>query len=82
MVEVGDGVRCEVTGEVPEEERERRLSAARGTFLEHSEKHTNKAVSLPKHETFTYESMHGVLLNKNVSVYIKGGSMILTLTIF
>lgn len=32
-MEVGEGVCCEVTGEVPEEERERRLSEARGTFL-------------------------------------------------
>lgn len=33
MTEVGEGVCREVTGEVPVEESERRLSEARGTFL-------------------------------------------------
>lgn len=37
VTEVGEGVCCEVTGEVPEEERERTLSAARGTFLKQEE---------------------------------------------
>lgn len=64
-VEVGDGVCCEVTGEVPEEERERRLSAARGTFLEHSEKHTNKAVSLPKHENLTIKQGTGFNMQRS-----------------
>ncbi len=37
MTEVGETVCCEVTVEVPEEERERRLSEARGTFLKQKE---------------------------------------------
>lgn len=33
MTEAREGGGCEVMGEVPEEERERRLSGAKGTFL-------------------------------------------------
>ncbi|TNN40334.1 hypothetical protein EYF80_049496 [Liparis tanakae] len=43
-MEEGEGVCCEVTGEVPEEERERRLSAAKGTFLKREESILKKAL--------------------------------------
>lgn len=33
MTEAREGGGCEVTGEVPEEEKERRFSEAKGTFL-------------------------------------------------
>lgn len=54
MTEVGEGERacCELTVEVPVEGRESRLSAARGTFLEHrgyehfNEKSTSKVPPL------------------------------------
>lgn len=42
MTEAGEGVCCEVTGEVPVEERERRLSEARGTFLKQGEDFLNE----------------------------------------
>lgn len=52
MTKAGEGVCCEVTGEVPVEERERRLSEARGTFLKQgedplNEKCTETVTSLP-----------------------------------
>lgn len=50
VTEVGEGVCREVTGEVPEEESERGLSEARGTFLKtgrESFKPTETAASSP-----------------------------------
>ena len=37
VTEAAEGVCCEVAGEVPAEERESRLSEARGTFLKQGE---------------------------------------------
>lgn len=42
VTEMGEGVCCEVTGEVPEEESERGLSEARGTFLKQEENPLNE----------------------------------------
>lgn len=45
MTETGEGACCEVTGEIPVEERERRLSEARGTFLKQGEEFLNENYS-------------------------------------